>query len=376
MKYECDIVLLSYESPELLKRCVVSVLEHTRVPSRLIVVDNASKDPKVAEYLNALHGNGTVTVEKVFSGENEGFAAGTNKGLKLVDAPFVCLLNNDCVVTEGWIEELIAIAGSDSSIGLVNPQSNTFGSRPDAGATIADHAELISHRKGQFVELGSAIGFACLIKTEVLEKVGFLDESYRGVCYEDTDFAARARKAGFISVMAEGAYVFHEEQASRKYLEGKEEIYRKNKEIFEGRWGRLLRVLFIEDDAAPVAIAADHDALKELARERAIVEMWAPAGAECVKTVRHADVGLKVFAGKVPAHRFLWRVLTKKKRFDAVIVKDGFLMRALKVAGPVRGTEVFMREEGMRIISAEGVIFDLGMPAEIAKYLRKKGDGK
>ena len=295
MKYDCDIVVLSYESPELLKSCVESVLEHTIVPSRLIIVDNASKDPKVAEYLNALRGKGKVTIEKVFSGENEGFAAGTNKGLKLVDAPFVCLLNNDCVVTEGWLEEMIAIAGSDSTIGLVNPQSNTFGSRPDTDASIDDHADLISHRKSQFVELGSAIGFACLIKKEVLEKVGLLDESYRGVCYEDTDFAARARKAGFISVMAEGAYVFHAEQASRKDLEGKEEIYRKNKEIFEGRWGRLLRVLFVTPDADPGAIAADHEVLKEIARERAIVEMWFPTGAERVKTVRHADVGIKTF---------------------------------------------------------------------------------
>jgi len=375
MKHECDIILLSYESPELLKRCVESVLEHTRVPSRLIIVDNASKDPKVAAYLNALHGNGMVTVEKVFSGENEGFAAGTNKGLKLADASFVCLLNNDCVVTEGWLEELIAVAGSDSGIGLVNPQSNTFGSRPDAGASVDDHAELISDRKGRFVELGHAIGFACLIKAEVLEKVGLLDESYVGVCYEDTDLAARARKAGFISVMAEGAYVFHEEQASRKDLKGREEIYRKNREIFEGRWGRLLRVLSITDDTDPLTIAADHDVLKELARERTIVEMWAPAGAEDVKTVRHADVGLRTFTG-MPVHKFLWRVLTKKKRFDAVIMKDGFLMRALRVTAPARGTEVFMREEGTRIVSAEGVIFDLGMPAEIAKYLREKGGGR
>ena len=47
MKYDCDIVLLSYENPGLLKKCVESVLDSTRVRSRLIIVDNGSADPRV-----------------------------------------------------------------------------------------------------------------------------------------------------------------------------------------------------------------------------------------------------------------------------------------------------------------------------------------
>ncbi|MGB2660821.1 MAG: glycosyltransferase, partial [Candidatus Omnitrophota bacterium] len=60
MENKCDIVLLSYESPDLLKECVRSVLDHTRVKSRLIIVDNNSRSPEVKKYIEAVDGNETV----------------------------------------------------------------------------------------------------------------------------------------------------------------------------------------------------------------------------------------------------------------------------------------------------------------------------
>ncbi|MCK4851801.1 MAG: glycosyltransferase family 2 protein, partial [Candidatus Omnitrophica bacterium] len=279
MKSECDIILLSYERPDLLRACVDSILERTGVRSTLIIVDNGSKDPGVIQYLNGIRGNHTVDIEKVLCEENAGFAAGMNKGMRLSDAPFMCLLNNDCVVTEGWLEEMMSVARSMGNIGLVNPQSSTFGSFPDTGVSANEHAGLLSDKKGGYVELGHAIGFACLIKREVVDKTGYLDEVYEGVCYEDTDFSVRAQKEGYMPVMAEGAYVFHAGQASRKSLKGREQVYSRNRSIFESKWGRLLRVLYwdrsrdIRGDRD--AITADYEALKGLARQRAIVEVWA-----------------------------------------------------------------------------------------------------
>ncbi|MDP8298686.1 MAG: glycosyltransferase [Candidatus Tantalella remota] len=380
MKHECDIVLLSYESPKLLKRCVKSVLEGTCVPSRLIIVDNASTEPEVKKYIMDVKGNETVSIEKVFSPENAGFAAGMNKGLRLSDAPFVCILNNDCVVADGWIEEMLNVALSRDDIGLVNPQSNTFGSRPDKGISINDHASLIRDRKGKFVELGHAIGFACLIKKEVIDRIGYLDEAYEGVCYEDTDFAAKAYEKGFISVMAEGSYVFHEEQASRKNLKGKEEIYLRNRTIFEDRWGRLLRVFFI--DRTPVSegnMPEQYEVLKALARERALIHMWvrqdlpakrAFAEFDRRKITRHADIGMTFLSGKNISLKILWKVLTKKKKYDAVIMEKGVLFKVLRMLKPLHGTEIFSREEGMCAVSASGETFELENPASFAAALR------
>lgn len=382
MKAECDIVLLSYESPGLLKRCVESVLENTTVHSRLIIVDNASKDPEVSRYLQKIHGNDRVSIEKVFSEENVGFAAGMNKGMRLSDTPFVCLLNNDCMVTKGWLEGMIDVARQRDDVGLVNPQSNTFGSRPDGSASVSEHAELLQYRKGKFLELGHAIAFACLIKREVIEKIGYFDEMYEGVCYEDTDFSARANKAGYIAVMAEGSYVFHEEQASRKTLKGRKEIYRKNRELFEKRWGRLLRIFYVD----PKAVSEDrmnrcYETMKGIARERAIVEMWVKRDrstgeifirSERRKTTRHADVAVKGFSRGFMGPAVLWRVLTKKKRFDAVIMYDGFVLRLLRLLRPLHKAEVFSIRKKMLVMAGDGMLYDLNNPPSVAKYLRRR----
>jgi GT2 family glycosyltransferase len=364
MARECDIILLSYESPDLLKKCVESVLEHTRVSSRLIIVDNASGDPKVASYLQEVHGNEIVEIEKVFSEENVGFAAGMNRGMRLSEAPFVCLLNNDCIVTDGWLEEMIAVAGQRNDIGLVNPQSNTFGSRPEEGATIDYHAAFLSDKKGGYTELGHAIGFACLIKREVIDRIGCLDEVYLGVCYEDTDFSVRAQKTGFISVMAEGAYVYHAEQASRRNLEKKEEVYRRNKEIFECKWGKLLRVFYIRTQDSDIDhVLNDYEILKGLARERAFVDMWV-GGAEFSpeeitrKTMKHADISINIVSDKFLGISSFWRILIKKKKYDAVITDNERLLRRLRFLKPLLGAKVFPRK-------------DLEEPSILAESLRK-----
>ncbi|MFH1552379.1 MAG: glycosyltransferase family 2 protein [Candidatus Omnitrophota bacterium] len=377
-----DIILLSYENPELLKKCVRSVLEHTKVSSRLIIVDNASREPEVELYLQGLHGNDNVAIEKIFSEENAGFAAGMNKGMRLSGAPFLCLLNNDCVVTKGWLEEMITVAESRDDIGLVNPQSNTFGSLPDGRASVDEHAALLGDKKGKFVELGHAIGFACLVKREVVERIGYLDEAYRGVCYEDTDFSVRAQKAGFIAVMAEGAYVSHVEQASRRNLKGVEQVYQRNREIFEGKWGRLLRVFYLENFRGNTEeILSRYETLKGLARERAIIEMWIDgknsfgesfSQDEDKRPTRHADINVNDFPKRFTGPAVIWRVLTKKKKYDAVIMEDGFLLRFLRFLKPLHRVDVFSIGGDMRARSAEGREFDLKEPFVLAEYLRKK----
>ncbi len=375
---KCDIVLLSYENPDLLKRCVESVLKFTRVNSKLIIVDNASKDPAVAAYIEGVHGNDTVHIEKVLSDENEGFAKGTNKGMRLSDAEYVCLLNNDCEVTEGWLGEMISIAEKSEKIGIVNPQSNTFGSTPPDGVTINDHAQSLKRdKKGCYVELGHAIGFACLIKREVIDRIGHLDEAYEGVCYEDTDYSNQAQERGYFPVMAEGAYVYHVEQASRRSLKGKKEIYRKNREIYEKKWGKLLRVLFV-----PGPVDGKHgfyelyEMSKGLARQRAFVDMWttddmrgdidlASSG-----VMRHADVGIKFFRKEALSYNILWKVLTKKKKYDAVIINEGSLSSILKALNPLHKAHIFPREKTF-LMTPDGEYFDLKRPYYLAKELRK-----
>jgi len=370
MKYTCDIILLSYENPDLLERCVESVMENTAVSSRLIIVDNNSRNPEVKNYLKKIHGRGNIEIEKVFSEENAGFAGGMNKGLNLSTAPFVCLLNNDCEVYAGWLDEMIKIAMKEDNIGLVNPQSNTFGCHEPLS---------VKDKRGRFIELGHAIGFACLIKREVIDRIGILDEAYEGVCYEDTDFSCRAAEAGFIAVMAEGAYVHHQEQASRASLKGRKEIYQHNKELFELRWGKLLRILFVGSPYPHGSLIEDYQKLKNIARERSIIEMWTKNeekieimnGLEGKNIIKHADIGIRSFSEDIKALKLINRVLTKKKRYDAVITRDVFLFRVLGLVSRLRHTKIFLLKDNKYLISGKGAVTDIKESSLLAQSLRE-----
>ena len=381
MKYECDIILLSYESPELLKKCVESVFEHTRENVRLIIVDNASKSPEVARYLNDLKGTENVAVQKLFNDENLGFAAGMNKGMKISDAPYVCLLNNDCEVTDGWLLEMMLVAGSSPEIGIVNPHSNTFGSVPREGVSIHEHASFLQKNSEKYVEVGHAIGFAFLVKRDVIDRIGYLDEVYAGVCYEDTDFSMRALEAGFISVIAEGSYVFHLEQASRKNLPGKKKIYAANKATFENRWGKILRVLILDpENKKPVDILGYYGALKKFARERSFIKVWTVSGRPASRAesaisegilIKHSDIGISVFKRRIKKSAVILRVLTKKKKYDAIFVNDRYLAGILRSLKPLHGGDVFVMDSSYEINIKKGKKFHFYEDsARIASYLR------
>ena len=381
MKYECDIILLSYESPGLLKKCVESIFKHTRTTVRLIIVDNASKDPEVARYLHSLESTENVAVQKLFNDENLGFAAGMNIGMKISEAPYLCLLNNDCEVTDGWLLEMMLVASSSSEIGIVNPQSNTFGSVPRENSSIYDHAVFLQKNSEKYVEMGHAIGFACLVKREVIDRIGYFDEIYAGVCYEDSDFSLRAKDAGFVSVIAEGAYVFHLEQASRKNLLGKKQIYAANKKTFEDRWGKILRVLVLDPESQKqVDILHYYGALKKLARERVFIKVWTVSGRpgsradDAIKEgilVKHADIGINVFKRRIKLPIVVLRVLTKKKKYNAVFTSDRFLARILRFLKPFHGGDVLILNGSYEVIAGKNDKMPLYEEApRIALYLR------
>ncbi|GEM_PF-984592 len=239
----CDIILLSWNNPHLLKNCVESVLKNTDSPARLIIVDNGS-DAQTVRYLQSLKGTASLPVEILYNPTNEGFAKGNNRGIRHSTAPYVCLLNNDTVVAPGWLGILIEAAQTNPIIGIVNPTSNSFGGGPSESNLASVEAYARSRMEpARLIEMGSAIGFCFLIKRAVIDSVGLLDEQYEKAYYEDIDYCLQAKKAGFICVMATGAYVYHVEKASSGGKTKNADFIQKNRRRFLKKWGQPQRAL-------------------------------------------------------------------------------------------------------------------------------------
>ena len=114
----CDIIIPVWNQLERTRECIDSVRENTRASYRLVIIDNASDKP-TKEYLESLRGALPGIVLKR-NKDNLGFIKVVNQGMKESNSEYVCVLNNDTVVTAGWLSEMIGVAGSEGGIGVVN----------------------------------------------------------------------------------------------------------------------------------------------------------------------------------------------------------------------------------------------------------------
>ena len=333
----CDIVIPVWNQPGFTKDCVDSVVKNTiDVDYRIIIIDNASGE-ETKNYLEGLKASLGAGVLLIRNENNLGFVKAANQGMRLSNAPYVCLLNNDTLVTGGWLSEMIRIAESSSLIGLVNPSSNNLGQKPDKGESIENFAGKLKKDAGAFVEIGSAIGFCMLIKKEVIERIGVFDEIYGMGNFEDTDYSRRAIKEGYICARAGGAYVYHREGASFGRDSTFDENFERNRQIYEFRWGKRRWIAY-------VIPSLDDDMIKVLERDimpeaRKGLWIWCFSDRK-IDLPRHSNIIPSVFTKNFYL-KTLWKILTRKKRFSQIFVTNEGFAGVLKRLSFIHKAKVF-----------------------------------
>ena len=217
-KYLVSIVMLTYNQLEDTKLCVESLFKHTTdVNYELIFVDNGSTKDDTISYLDGLkkeHKN----IKTIYNKENLGFACANNQGIEISEGEYVLLLNNDVILTDGWLSRMIQVAESDDKIGVVAPCTNhasgrqvvTFSGTEEDDEGIQKFAkEVLLKKAGSWISVSRIIGFCMLIKREVLFKVGVLDEMFGPGGYEDYDYSMRVKHENYDIVIAMDTFIFH-----------------------------------------------------------------------------------------------------------------------------------------------------------------------
>jgi len=271
----CDIIIPVWNQLECTRDCVNSIERNTAYPYRFIIIDNASAGP-AAGYLKSLAEKNPERFSVIRNDINEGFIKAVNKGIKASGAKYVCLLNNDTVVAPGWLGELVKVAESDNSIGIVNPSSNTLGQNLSNGRMPADYAREARSESGGFVELTKGFGFCMFMKRRLFEEIGLFDEIYGMGNFEDTDFSMRAQSKGYRSVRAIASYVYHRESRSFNLFSDFKERFDQNKRIFESRWGGIKRIVIISKDTGSASLEKFRSILNEYPKERSWVSIITP----------------------------------------------------------------------------------------------------
>jgi len=331
----CDIIVLTFNHLDVTKAFVDSVVRCTTLPVRVIFVDNRSID-RTRDYLASLQSAGNVQFEVILSAENEGFIRGNNKGLKNTSAPFVCFSNNDVLLTPGWLEEMLEVFSRHPRLGVLNPNSNNLGVDVPAGTELDAFArEWRAKHSGQMAEMALGVGFFMLVRREVIERIGGFCEDYAPMFFEDRDYFLRAIRAGFLTGVAKGAYVWHMEHASMKQLgPQRQKIFDRSKAVFEANWGKTLRVAWILNGESSLDEILEQAA--QVARTGNYVSLYIREGSnvqrEGESPGRRGISGMTFLRYHGRADLY-WKLMFKKKKFDLVIYKGKMLPRLLHWTG-------------------------------------------
>jgi GT2 family glycosyltransferase len=221
---EVAIVVPVYNAPDLVARCLDTVLAHTTGRARLIVVDDASPDPAVAPLLARYAGIAGIRVLR--NDSNRGFTATANRGIGLAGAADVVLLNADTEVGPNWLQGLRRAAHARAEVGTATAVSDNAGAfsvpeleqanpLPAAWSFDACARALWQHAGLAYPALPSGNGFCLYIRRALIDAVGLLDEAAFAQGYgEENDFCQRAARRGFRHVIAGNVLVKHARSGS------------------------------------------------------------------------------------------------------------------------------------------------------------------
>ncbi len=241
-------------------RAIASSWSFTVNPT-IVVIDDASPDNSIHE-LMAIPG-----IDVLRNGTNLGYLLSSNRGVQLAQTRYVCFLNNDTEVQDGWLDTLVQTADDDPSIGAVGSKLiYPDGKLQEAGGIIwsdasgwnvgrGDNPDKSEYNFPRDVDYCSAASL--LVRTELLRETGGFDERYAPAYYEDTDLCFEVAARGYRVVYEPRSRVVHYEGASSgtDIATGVKRYQAINRPKFAEKWARVLAKKFAPSaDNVPLAM--------------------------------------------------------------------------------------------------------------------------
>ena len=242
-KYRVTIIVPVYGDWPSLKDCIKSL--KVNIDSKLhkvLLVNDCGPDADSVGYRIKKSIKGFDNFEYRRNKKNLGFVGTCNRAVFELDKTNndILLLNSDTITTNGFIEEMSHVLHGSSKNGAVSPRSNNAtiatiplsaaaqkGLDPDGSYRIYKR---IKSKLSRSTVVPVVHGFCILIKRDLIKKYGLFDEIFGKGYGEEVDFCLRIRSKGYLSLLANWAYVFHLEaksftlEAKKKYIEENNKI--------------------------------------------------------------------------------------------------------------------------------------------------------
>ncbi len=257
-----SLIIPTRDMLEVLKPCVESILEKTEYENyEIIIVDNQSCRDETHAWFTVIETHPKIKILQY--NEEFNYSAINNYAVERANGTVVGLINNDVEIINGdWLSEMLAHA-IRPDIGCVGAKllysDNTV---QHAGVVLGlgetkDFSGLAGHilkgidtrepgyfNRAAVVQNYSAVTAACLlIKKELFQKVGGLEENNLKVAFNDVDFCLNVREAGYRNLWTPYALLYHYESKSRGKEDTPEKQIRAQSEIayMKLKWSDMLR---------------------------------------------------------------------------------------------------------------------------------------
>lgn len=228
-KASVDIIIPVYQGYDETLRCIHSVqrsLAANHTQSRLIIIDDASPDPKLSAELDKLANESNIVLHRNLT--NLGFVRSMNLAMSRLSTQDVIWLNADTEVHGNWIDRLKEAAYSNTQIAGASPFSNAgelmsfphlVYRYPMPDTSHLAHLDTLAKDSwdANYPELEVACGFCLYLKRNALDEIGLLDEVHiQGGYGEDTDWSLRAKQKGWRLLACPNTFVAHQGSVSFK----------------------------------------------------------------------------------------------------------------------------------------------------------------
>ena len=264
-----SIVIPVYNKIEYTLACLRSLAQHAGdIPFEVIVVDDGSSDATPDRLANV------GGIRALRNAQNLGFIGSCNAGAEVARGDYVLFLNNDTVVTAGWLDALVQCIETAPDAGLVGAKLvYPDGRLQEAGGIVFDDASGWNY--GRFEdpsdprysfrrEADYCSGAAILLRRDLFERLGRFDTRYAPAYYEDTDLAFAVRAAGLKVYVEPASVVVHFEgiTSGTDTASGTKRYQVVNREKFLDKWKDALAQQ--PKPGTSIAIAATHRARKRV----------------------------------------------------------------------------------------------------------------
>lgn len=235
MSEKAAFIILASNTADFADKCIQSIRKETKWEDYEIILVNNGSNSEETDKLLRIKG----VDEHIHSKTNKGFAGGMNMGIRsamLIQAEYIFLLNCDTLVTPNWATQMIRCS-NETGAGIVGCLSNY----------VCEAEQQIQSYQGKtpgcYINVSSKpdsfiVFLVVLLRRSTVKKLGYLDEIFNPINYEDNDYCMRAKING-IKLKIDGfTYIWHNPGSvpTQRTVPDRAIVFKRNRKVYHEKW--------------------------------------------------------------------------------------------------------------------------------------------